>query len=217
MENLEILWLDDQRDPIKYFKKKPDEKNATVTRNFAYYKNLFSKYNVSFVWVKSYDAFVDHITNNGVPKFISFDYNLKKGTPTGIDCVNWLLNYCKENGVSMPKSYVHSANPRFGPEMNRMLGLSENKKRTIRLTESKLKNIITECVRETLKENQEYLPWYIDDVQNNLIEIKRIVSYLVNDYLDNISQEQLDKLGDITEKYRQFLSSFMKQIDSKRW
>jgi hypothetical protein len=281
MENLEILWLDDQRDPVKYFKKKPDEKNATVTRNFAYYKNLFSKYNVSFVWVKSYDAFVDHITNNGVPKFISFDYNLKKGTPTGIDCVNWLLNYCKENGVSMPKSYVHSANPRFGPEMNRMLGLSENKnmdkKNTIRLTESDLKRVISKSVKKvlkegfnsplpsfaakevepkhrlrkqwnddydamvarnhargeefmddfnkkanlsygkSLKENQENLPWSNSDIQNDLIEIKRIVSYLVNDYLDNVSQEQLDELGDMTKKYRQFLSIFMKQIDSKRW
>jgi hypothetical protein len=281
MENLEILWLDDQRDPVKYFKKKPDEKNATVTRNFAYYKNLFSKYNVSFVWVKSYDAFVDHITNNGVPKFISFDYNLKKGMPTGIDCVNWLLNYCKENGVSMPKSYVHSANPRFGPEMNRMLGLSENKnmdkKNTIRLTESDLKRVISKSVKKvlkegfnsplpsfaakevepkhrlrkqwnddydamvarnhargeefmddfnkkanlsygkSLKENQENLPWSNSDIQNDLIEIKRIVSYLVNDYLDNVSQEQLDELGDMTKKYRQFLSIFMKQIDSKRW
>lgn len=151
MENLEILWLDDQRDPVRYFKKKPDEKNATVTRNFAYYKKIFSKYNVSFVWVKSYDDFVDHIINNGVPKFISFDYNLKKGTPTGIDCVKWLMEYCKEKGVSMPKSYVHSANPRFGPEMNRMLGLSENKK-TLKITESKLKEMVTECVKNTLKE-----------------------------------------------------------------
>ncbi len=70
---------------------------------------------------------------------------------------------------------------------------------------------------KSLKENQENLPWSNSDVQNNLIEIKRIVSYLVNDYLDNVSQEQLDELGDMTKKYRQFLSTFMKQIDSKRW
>lgn len=224
MENLEILWLDDQRNPIKYFKKKPNKENETLTRNFNFYNNLFKQYDVNFTWVKNYDAFINEIEKKGMPDLISFDYNLTYGGAnaegkvlTGIDCANWLMQYCKENGIPMPKCYVHSANPRFGPEMNRMLGLSENKKRTIRLTESKLKNIITECVKETLKENQEYLPWGNSDVQNDLIEIKRIISYLVNDYLANVSQEQLDELGDMTEKYRLFLSTFMKQIDSKRW
>lgn len=159
MENLEILWLDDQRDPIKYFKKKPDENNATLSRNFAYYNNLFSKYNVNFVWVKSYDEFVNYITNNGVPKFISFDYDLKNGRsnvegklPNGMDCANWLMEYCKENGVPMPKCYVHSANKKHGPELCSLLGLNENKKRNIKLTESKLKHIITECVRKALRD-----------------------------------------------------------------
>lgn len=158
MKNLKILWLDDQRDPIKYFKKKPNKDNVTLTRNFAYYNNLFSKYNVNFTWVKSYDEFVEYITNNGVPQFISFDYNLKNGRsnvegdlPTGIDCAKWLMEYCKENGVSMPNCYVHSANPKYGPEMNRMLGLNENKK-TIKITESKLRELVTECVKNTLKE-----------------------------------------------------------------
>lgn len=160
MENLEILWLDDQRDPIKYFKKKPSKEEGTLFRNLTYYKNnIFNRYNVNFTWVKSYDEFVDYITKNGVPKFISFDYDLKNGRsnvegklPNGIDCAKWLMEYCKENGIPMPKSYVHSANPKHGPELNSLLGLSENKKRTVKLTESKLKNIITECVRETLRE-----------------------------------------------------------------
>lgn len=93
----------------------------------------------------------------------------------------------------------------------------ENKKRTIKLTESKLKSIITECIKQTLKENQENLPHGVSDIQNELVEIKRIVDYLVNDYLDSISQEQLDELGDMTQKYFQFLSGFMKKIDVKRW
>ena len=159
MENLEILWLDDQRDPVKYFKKKPDEDNVTQTRNFAYFNNLFSKYNVNFVWVKSYDEFVKYITNNGVPKFISFDYDLKNGRsnvegklPTGGDCAQWLINYCDKNGIQMPQCYAHTANKKHRPELCGILGLSENKKRTVKLTESKLKNIITECVRETLRE-----------------------------------------------------------------
>ena len=159
MENLEILWLDDQRDPIKYFKKKPTKEEGTLFRNLTYYKNnIFNRYNVNFTWVKSYDEFVEYITNNGVPQFISFDYDLKNGRsnvegklPTGMDCANWLMEYCKENGVSIPKCYVHSANTKHGPELNRMLGLSENKK-TLKITESKLRELVTECVKNTLKE-----------------------------------------------------------------
>lgn len=158
MKNLEILWLDDQRDPIKYFKKKPDESNVTLTRNFNFYNNLFKQYNVNFTWVKSYDEFVNFITTNGVPKLISFDYDLKNGRmnvegklPTGMDCAKWLMEYCKENGVSMPKCYVHSANKKHTPELNSFLGLSENKK-TLKITESKLRELVTECVKNTLKE-----------------------------------------------------------------
>ena len=158
MEKLEILWLDDQRDPIKYFKKKPDESNVTLTRNFNFYNNLFKQYNVKFTWVKSYDEFVNFITTNGVPKLISFDYDLKNGRmnvegklPTGMDCAKWLVEYCKENGVSMPKCYVHSANKKHTPELNSFLGLSENKK-SIKITESKLRELVTECVKNTLKE-----------------------------------------------------------------
>lgn len=159
MENLEILWLDDQRDPIKYFKKKPTKEEGTLFRNLTYYKNnIFNRYNVNFTWVKSYDEFVEYITNNGVPQFISFDYDLKNGRsnvegklPTGMDCANWLMEYCKSNGVPMPKCYVHSANPKHGPELNRVLGLNENKK-TLKITESKLRELVTECVKNTLKE-----------------------------------------------------------------
>ena len=90
-------------------------------------------------------------------------------------------------------------------------------KNTIRLTESELKKVITESVKNILRESEGELPWYGRDVQNNLVEISRIVSYLVNDYLYFIPQEQLNNLGDMTLKYLQFLSMFMKQIDSKRW
>lgn len=224
MENLDILWLDDQRNPNTYFKKKPTKEEGTLFRNLTYYKNnIFNRYNVTFRWAHNYEDFIKEITTK-MPDFISFDYDLKNGRsnvegklPNGIDCAKWLMKYCEENGVPMPKSYVHSANPKHGPELNSLLGLSENKKRTIKLTESKLKSIITECIKQTLKENQEYLPHGVSDIQNELIEIKRIIGYLVNDYLDSISQEQLDELGDMTMKYFQFLSGFMKKIDTKRW
>ena len=91
------------------------------------------------------------------------------------------------------------------------------KKNTIRLTESDLKKVISESVKKVLKESEEYMPWGNTGVQNELTEINRITRYLINDYLDVIPQEQLDNLGDVSLKYRQFLSNFMQQIDSKRW
>jgi hypothetical protein len=158
MENLDILWLDDQRDPVKYFKKKPTKEEGTLFRNLTYYKNnIFNRYNVTFRWAHSYEDFIREITTK-MPDFISFDYDLKNGRsnvegklPNGIDCAKWLMKYCEENGIPMPKSYVHSANPKHSPELNRMLGLSENKK-TLKITESKLRELVTECVKNTLKE-----------------------------------------------------------------
>jgi hypothetical protein len=93
----------------------------------------------------------------------------------------------------------------------------KTKKNTIKLTEGELKKIISESVKRVLKENEEYMPWWNNGVQNELDEINRITRYLINEYLDVIPQEQLDNLGDVSQKYRQFLSNFMKQIDSKRW
>jgi hypothetical protein len=92
-----------------------------------------------------------------------------------------------------------------------------NRKNTIKLTEGELKKIISESVKKVLKESEEYMPWWNSGVQNELDEINRITRYLINEYLDVIPQEQLDNLGDVSQKYRQFLSNFMKQIDSKRW
>ena len=95
--------------------------------------------------------------------------------------------------------------------------VTESKAPKIRFTESKLKQIITESVKNILKESEGDLLWDASGVQNELVEVSRIAHYLVNDYLDVIPQEQLDNLGDMTQKYRQFLSMFIKQIDSKRW
>ena len=93
----------------------------------------------------------------------------------------------------------------------------KTEKNTVKLTEGELKKIISESVKKVLKESEEYMPWWINGVQNELDEINRITRYLINEYLDVIPQEQLDNLGDVSQKYRQFLSNFMKQIDSKRW
>lgn len=81
--------------------------------------------------VRSYDAFVKIITENGIPTTISFDHdladehyqeyhrmmadnqiikyeNLKE--KTGYECAKWLVNYCIDNNHSIPIYYLHSKN-----------------------------------------------------------------------------------------------------------
>lgn len=85
----------------------------------------------SWIVVRSYNEFVDWITKNGMPDFISFDHDLadEHYTPkeywhdydvskayqesrtytekTGKDCANWLV----ENNLIPIEFTVHSANP----------------------------------------------------------------------------------------------------------
>jgi len=63
-------------------------------------------------WIRlySYDEFVSWIEKNGLPVTISFDHDLGEGK-TGKDCANWLVNYCIDHDLDLPKYYVHSANP----------------------------------------------------------------------------------------------------------
>jgi hypothetical protein len=116
-DSLKILWLDDERNPEVYLSK--ESKSGAYQRNKKFYDDLHTKYkNIKFKWVKNLDEFRDYIETNGLPEFISFDRDLKKGNeiekgydyPDGEDCAKWLVKYCKENDLPIPKYFVHSAN-----------------------------------------------------------------------------------------------------------
>lgn len=149
MSKIKILWLDDQREPYSYFKK-TRQGNGTWERNNEFYQNnIFNQYDVEFVWVKNIEEFTQYIMNNGVPQFISFDYDLKNGrmkvdgpVPNGGDCAKWLVNYCKKNNIQMPKCYSHTANKTQRPLLNSILGITENKSKKIIVTESMFNHII---------------------------------------------------------------------------
>jgi len=84
--------------------------------------------------VRNYDEFVDWITKNGMPDFISYDHDLadehiddyfkqklsmgfqnpsyhEYKEKTGLDCAKWLVNYCQNNNVQVTGCSVHSHNP----------------------------------------------------------------------------------------------------------
>ena len=82
---------------------------------------------MKWVIVKNYNEFIktisDKFINDEFPSTISFDHDLadvddeksglicvKFNEKTGHDCAKWLLNFCIENDIEMPKCWVHSMN-----------------------------------------------------------------------------------------------------------
>ncbi len=114
---MDLLFLDDLRDPsmcVEYMKKR-------INNSDIYLKD--------WIVVRSYGQFINYIVKNGLPTIISFDNDLgddianshldkvewfdenKNKILEGIDCANWLVNYCLDNNLKLPKCLVHSANP----------------------------------------------------------------------------------------------------------
>jgi hypothetical protein len=83
----------------------------------------YIKYPESASWIiaRTYYEFLDTIKENGMPKLISFDFDLDLHQLgdishfgpylTGLDCSNWLINHCKTNDIAPPMVAVHSQNP----------------------------------------------------------------------------------------------------------
>jgi hypothetical protein len=85
-----------------------------------------------WIIVRNYNAFVDYITKNGIPAFVSFDHDLghdayvefsraytsdKKFNyenvkeRTGYECAKWLVEKCLDENQPFPNYQVHSMNP----------------------------------------------------------------------------------------------------------
>lgn len=159
-ENITILWLDDEREPYSYFKKKKKVTGAWVRNNNFYQENIFNKFKPNFIWVKNLPEFSEYIIKNGLPDLVSFDHDLSKIVRcdhNGADCARWLVNYCKENGLQMPKCFAHTANNKQRPVINDILGLNEDNKQknktVMKINETQLRKIIKESIVKILKES----------------------------------------------------------------
>jgi hypothetical protein len=95
--------------------------------------------------VTNYNEFIEWITKNGLPDFISFDHDLadmhystyhlstddEKSKEwqytqlhiekTGYECAKWLVDYCIDNNLKCPKFYCHSMNPVGKDKINSIL------------------------------------------------------------------------------------------------
>ena len=97
-----ILWLDDYRNPNEWM----DYVKMVCP--------IMVKEPCTIVWVKSYDEFVEYITNRGLPDAIGFDHDLAdegSSEKTGYDAAKFLVNYCLENNTDLPEFGSQSANP----------------------------------------------------------------------------------------------------------
>lgn len=91
--------------------------------------------------IRNYKQFVGMITKCGLPEFISFDHDLASehyaiGAPTnwqefdytnitegtGMCCAKWLVEYCMEHDLPLPKWQTHSKNPCGCDNINGLLG-----------------------------------------------------------------------------------------------
>lgn len=88
-----LLWLDDERDPVK-------EK----------WQHYFPIEDPEVVWLKSYADFVGWISNHGLPAAICFDHDLGEDK-SGFDAAKWLTEYCLSQEKSLPAWNIQSANP----------------------------------------------------------------------------------------------------------
>lgn len=154
---INILWLDDQREPYNYFSK--NSNSGAWLRNHDYYaNNVFNRYNPNFIWVKNLKEFEDYIINNGLPNMVSFDHDIKPKNfqgehENGADVANWLVNYCKQNKLKLPWCFAHSANKNGIERINQIINnykINENKM-FMYLTESKMKQIVNESIKKVLK------------------------------------------------------------------
>lgn len=130
-----LIWLDDLRNPF--------EKDCTDWLD----KGSPIEQPYETIWAKSYEEFTKWILKNGLPAAVLFDHDLgedvarekvAKGMPkkkarqqnkvakSGMDAAKFLVEYCLDNKLPLPKYNIQSRNPAGKENINGLL-LSFNK------------------------------------------------------------------------------------------
>lgn len=85
---------------------------------------------VSWFVVRHFYEFVSVIEECGLPRFISFDFDLDRHNlpmteeqpyRNGLDCAQWLVEGCEARNMILPRSTVHSTNQEYGPKISALL------------------------------------------------------------------------------------------------
>lgn len=127
-KELVVLWLDNRRDPEVWLAKKLASMTHKRTLEFLN-TAVYPFYTPRFVWVKNGREFQAYLRTHTMPELICFDHDLQahKGDhePDGRQVAAWFVNFCKEQGVSLPMCWVHSGNMYGAPQIRKILGLEE--------------------------------------------------------------------------------------------
>ncbi len=87
------LFLDDERSPNDIW-------GQTKNPDYVVY---------NWITVKSYKEFTDHLDSKGLPGKVSFDGFLgEESEYTGYDCALYLVEYCIDHDLELPKYYIHT-------------------------------------------------------------------------------------------------------------
>jgi hypothetical protein len=92
-----LLWLDDLREPNKYFINKYNPIGGDINE-------------LDIIWVKTEEEFKAYIQNNGLPVGICFDHDLGPGG-SGYECAKFLVEYCLGHNLDIPVYDIQSMNP----------------------------------------------------------------------------------------------------------
>ena len=99
------LFLDDTRVPVN-------------CRNYPGDESIYDA--EEFLIARNFDRFYEIIKREGLPKFVSFDYDLNSDKD-GLDCARFLKFECDELGVDVPEYRVHSQWPGIKSEFQKIL------------------------------------------------------------------------------------------------
>jgi len=106
---MKYLYLDDVREPFQ-------------SANYCQNKNYSEK---KWHIVRTYQEFKDYITTMGIPEVVSFDYDLTLESyvntatdedkiheyESGYDCLQYLIEACRQQKRQLPSCLIHSMNP----------------------------------------------------------------------------------------------------------
>ncbi len=104
------IYLDDFRIPIEH----PEGKEWVVVKSYDQFVSKVLEIGLENIDIISLDHDLDETATNHyydyVKKNYSIDYSQIK-EKTGMDVVKWLVEHSKNTNISLPRCYVHSANP----------------------------------------------------------------------------------------------------------
>ena len=105
------IFIDDERFP-----------QTALRGGLVEFDNVLYQNDSDWVIVRNYEEFVDEVSKNGLPDYVSFDHDLADISysngksswsyreKTGYDCAKWLVDFCYDSGFNLPAFQVHSAN-----------------------------------------------------------------------------------------------------------